>query len=167
MKIVKEGKITIDLITEGDGLGELKFGLQRSDVKLLLGAPDEKENFSYTASEEDLSESWHFEELELSLGFDQENDWRLVTIAITSTDYEFFDFTPIAMSKEEFKSKLKEKGVDDLGFDDLSSIENPSHELIFSDKLEMNFWFDQDSLSEVQWGPLFIDDETVKWPELK
>ena len=42
-------------------------------------------------------------------------------------------------------------GGEGLGFDDLSSIENPSHELIFSDKLEMNFWFDQNSLSQVQW----------------
>ncbi|MFB0960797.1 MAG: hypothetical protein QMB20_06325 [Flavobacteriales bacterium] len=167
MKVVKDGNININLIAEGEGLGELKFGLQREDVELLLGEPDEKESFSYTESEEDETESWHFDELELSLGFDKEDDWRLVTIAITSADYKFLDFTPIGLSKEEFKSKLKDKGVDDLGFDDLSSSENPSHELIFSDKLGMNFWFDEDSLSEVQWSPHFIDDDTVKWPELK
>jgi hypothetical protein len=32
MKVVKDGNININLIVEGEGLGELKFGLQREDV---------------------------------------------------------------------------------------------------------------------------------------
>ena len=47
----------------------------------------------------------------------------------------------------------------------MSTVESPTHELISSDQLGINFWFDEDTLSEVQWGPLFVDDETIKWPE--
>ena len=46
-------------------------------------------------------------------------------------------------------------------------MESPSHELLASDFLGINFWFDEDQLSEVQWGPLFVDDESIDWPELE
>ncbi len=164
---MKKDKLNINSIIEGEGLGELKFGLTREVVSSILGEPDEKEEYSYSDTEENLTENWHYDELELSLAFDQEDDWRLGTIAVASADYKFHDFNPIGLSKEELKAKLKEKGIEDLVFEDCSTIENLSHELLSSDSLSMNFWFDEDSLSEVQWAPLFEDEETIKWPELK
>jgi hypothetical protein len=65
------------------------------------------------------------------------------------------------------KNELRSKGITDLEYEDCSSEESPSHELLSSDSLGMNFWFDEDQLSEIQWGPLFVDDETIDWPELK
>jgi hypothetical protein len=162
---MKMAKYNIDTIEEGQGLGNLKFGLTRNEVESIIGEPEEKENFSFTEDEENLTESWHYDELELSLGFDQEDDWRLVTISISSENYKFRDFCPVGLSKKELKTILEEKGIDDLEFEDLSTIENPSHGLISSESLGLNFWFDDDSLNEVQWGPLFIDNETVKWPK--
>lgn len=155
----------INLIEEGQGLGVLKFGLERNAVELILGVPDEKKRYSYSKDEEDLTESWYYYSLDLFLGFDQEDDWRLVTIAITSTKYNFKGFSPIGLKKGELKSKLDTVGISDLEFEDYSSIENPSYELLSSDSLGINFWFDENRLSEVQWGPLFIDDETINWPE--
>ena len=43
--------------------------------------------------------------------------------------------------------------------------EAPSHELISSESLGINFWFDDDSVTEIQWGPYFNADESVQWPE--
>ena len=156
----------INLIEEGQGIGALKFGLKRNTVELILGMPDEKEKYSYSKDEEDLTESWHYDNLDLSLGFDEEDDWRLVTIAITSTEYNFKGFSPIGLTKDELKNKLDAIGINDLEFEDWSSIESPSHELLSLDSLGINFWFDENRLSEVQWGPLFIDDETINWPEI-
>ena len=53
-------------ITPGIGLGVLRFGMTREQIKQLLGAPDEIVN------EEADSETWHYDELDLSLNFDQE-----------------------------------------------------------------------------------------------
>ena len=43
--------------------------------------------------------------------------------------------------------------------------EAPSHELISSESLGINFWFDDDSVTEIQWGPFFNADESVQWPK--
>lgn len=160
-------KPIISEIIEGVGLGKLKFGMEMNTVQLLLGKPEEKDNYSYTEEEEeeDLTESWYYDELELSLVFDQQDAWVLSTIAITSKYYRFDEFSPIGLSKEQLTAKLKEKKVNDLELEDWSTEENPSHELLCSELLGINFWFDGDRLTEVQWGPLVLDDETIKWPE--
>jgi hypothetical protein len=84
---MKRNSLNIGSIEEGQGLGILKFGLERNTVELLLGKPDEKETYSYTADDNDLTESWRYDDLGLSLSFDKEDDWRMITIAVSSTDY--------------------------------------------------------------------------------
>lgn len=158
----------ISTIEAGQGLGDLKFGLERKDVELILGAPDEIETFSFSEDDEDdMTENWHYDALELSLSFDDSDDWRLGTISITSSQYLLKGFAPIGLSKDELESKLEALGVDDLEYDDWSPEETPVHELMASDSLGINFWFDEDKLSEVQWAPLFLDEETIIWPEIK
>lgn len=156
----------ISSIVEGEGLGQLKFGLNRKDVELILGEPNEIEKFPDTDGNKESTESWHYDDLELSLGFYEEEDWRLVTISITSKDYKFREFTLIGLSKEQLTLKLKEENISDLEFEDWTSAEGV-HELLSSETLEMNFWFEADKLLEVQWGPIFMDDETIEWPESK
>ncbi len=164
---MKPSNQNINLIIEGEGLGDLKFGLYKDDVKLILGQPNEIVEYSYTNSDEDLTESWHYDELDLSIGFDEEDDWRLVTIAISSSNFKFRDFSPIGLSKDELTKKFDELNINDLEYEDWSSEESPSHELLTSDLLGINFWFDDNQLSEVQWGPHFIDDENIKWPKIE
>ena len=152
-------------IIAGQGLGNLKFGLAREQVKQLLGEPDESETYSYTESEQDLTESWHYDELELSISFDEDEDWRLVTICISSDFYEFQHFNPVGMNKTELVAQLNKLEIRDLEYEDCSADESPNHELYSSDDLGMNFWIDEGIVTEVQWGPLLIDDENIDWPE--
>lgn len=150
-------------IKSGYGLGELKFGMTRDEVLNVLGAADEKETVSYTEEEGDQTENWHYDELELSLGFDQEDDWRLVTLSITSQDYEFNGVKIIGQTKEQLSAQLLASDVKDLEHEDMSTTESPTHELIASESLGINFWFEEDLLSEVQWGPVFNEeDETTE-----
>lgn len=161
---MKKSNPNISTIDEGQGLGVLKFGFDRKAVELILGKPDEIEDYSYQSDEEDLTENWHYDELDVSLGFDEEDDWKLTTISITSSNYIFKGIPLLGLSKEALKNELKAKGIIDLEYENLSSEELPTHELLSSDSLCINFWFDEDQVSEVQWGPLFIDDETIDWP---
>lgn len=156
---------TIKQILSGIGLGELKFGMTRDQIEAILGQPNEKEKYSYADFGDDFTENWHYDDLELSLGFDQEEDWRLVTLAVTSKDFSFDRFIPIGLTKELLGSELHNIGINDLDFEDWTTEENVSHELLSSKILGINFWFDNNSLTEVQWAPLLIDDETIKWPE--
>lgn len=163
---MEEKNLNIYQIVEGEGLGDLKFGLQKDQVVSILGEPDEKENYSHTDTEQQLTETWHYDELEISLGFDQDDNWRLGTISVTAPDFKFRDFSPTGLTKKELEQNLVAAGINDLKIEDSATVENIGHELLYSNLLGINFWFEKDSLTEVQWGPLFIDEETIQWPKL-
>ena len=152
-------------IISGVGLGELKFGSTRAQVKAILGDPDAVEKSSYSDSDEDQTESWHYDALELSMSFDADEEWRLVTLAVTSDFYEFEGVKLIGLSRAEFISTLEKMDVDDLELEDNDGDDAPVHELYSSDELGLNFWVEDDKLTEVQLSLLFIDEETIDWPE--
>ena len=107
-----------------------------------LGFPDEKDEYSYTDDNTDFTEKWHYNKLGLSLSFDEEDNWRLGCITVFSSDFLFKNFIPVGLSKNDLIEKLREIGIGDLEYEDYSFLESPSHELLFSDLLGMNSWFD-------------------------
>jgi len=151
-------------IKPGTGLGILKFGMSREQAKELLGEPDEIEKYSYTEEEEEWTEAWHYDTLELSLGFDEVDDWKLTTLSVTSKFYELKNKKLIGLNKDEIISFLEEMDIDDYELEDWSSDESPGHELIVSEDSGLNFWFDEDTLHEIEWGPIWLDDNTFRWP---
>lgn len=156
-------------ILAGEGLGRIRFGMSREEVREILGEPDEIDTFSHSENDgesDDLMESWHYDELELSASFDELEDWRLVTLAVSSPDYLFEGKSLIGLDKEELVPVLHELGLRELEYEDWSSNENADHKLISSEEAGVNFWLDEDVLSEIQWGPLFSDeDDCIEWPE--
>lgn len=149
----------------GQGLGILKFGMSRDQVKEILGEAGEMESYSYTNTENDMAETWHYDALEVSLGFDEEDDWRLVSVSVTSDYCELNGNKLIGMKKEELEEVFNQIDIKDLETEDWSSEESPNHWLITSDSSGINFWLDDDVLSEIQWNPIFIDDDTIAWPK--
>ncbi len=152
-------------ILPGIGLGGVKFGLSREEVKTLLGKPDEIERTSFPDDEDGQTETWHYDELDLSAEFEQEEDWSLTSLAITSGNYDLESKRLIGLREKALISILKELGADDLEFEKLASSENTSNKLISSDSLGMNFWLDNDELTEIQWSVLFYDEDIIDWPE--
>jgi len=152
-------------IKAGIGLGVLKFGMTREQVKLILGEPEEKDPFYYEEDGNSESESWYYDDLDLALEFDAEEKWRLITIEVNSRDYTFHKLPLIGLSKEELKVLLTNQDVTDWKDEELFIEEAPTRELISSDLLGINFWFEEGVISEIQWGPHFIDEETIKWPD--
>ncbi len=152
-------------IKAGYGLGMLKFGISRAEVEKLLGKPDEIEEHSYSDTDDDVTETWHYDELELSLEFDKEEDWKLITMSVSSEFYEFMGKSLISVSEDKLISAFEELKIEDFEEEELSPIENPSQKLISLEDLGINFWFDNDVLLEIQWCVLFIDDDTIDWPK--
>lgn len=159
-------KKDIQDIIPGAGLGGIKFGMSRTDIVDLIGAPDDKEKYAYDEEDDVETEIWHYDELELSLGFDEDEDWRLTSIAVTGAFYELDSVSLIGKEIEVVKAELQNIGIDDLELEDWSSLESPDHKLLTSEDAGMNFWFDEMILSEIQWGPLFVDDETISWEDI-
>ncbi|MEP1033239.1 hypothetical protein [Ekhidna sp.] len=151
-------------IIPGVGLGKLKFGMSREDVKAILGDPDHQDITHYGEDAADKSDAWEYHPLRLDLSFEEAEDWRLVIISVSSEDYHLKGSSLMGLDTDELMEELDMLGVKDLEIEDLSSEDHPDQKLISSEELALNFWLHQDILEEIQWGPQFIDDETIQWP---
>lgn len=142
-------------IRPGKGLGVLKFDVTKEEVLNLLGKPSEKESFNLSELENDKTEAWHYDDLYLSLSFDEENDWLLSSIAISSPDFLLDGEPLIGKSKEEILKICERKGWGEPMEDEEIQEENPENCLIHVDESGMSFWFENDELTEVQIGPSY------------
>ena len=85
-------------------------------------------------------------------------------ISVSSEDYLFKGSSLIGLSLDELMEELEILGLKDLEIEDMSTEENPDQKLISSEELALNFWLYEDILEEIQWGPQFVDDNTIRWP---
>jgi hypothetical protein len=154
-------------IIPGVGLGSLKFGMTREEVKSVVGKPDEVENlpgFEEVVNEE--LESWHYDEHEFSLVFDADYDWRLVSIAVSDPYFTFHGKAIVGMAKQDTLDFLESLEIEVSNEEDVSDAENPDLELIESDEAGIMIWFSNDEVIEVQILPDVEEDgETLVWPE--
>ncbi|MBK7807489.1 MAG: hypothetical protein WAT37_04790 [Saprospiraceae bacterium] len=160
-------KKEIKEIIPGVGLGTLKFGMTRDEVKKLVGKPDEVENLpGFEEEVNDELESWHYDEHEFSLVFDADYDWRLVSIAVSDPYFTFHGKNIIGMDKQETLDLLSNLGIEISNEEDLSDDENPNLELIESEDAGLMVWFADDEVIEIQILPDVEEDgETLIWPE--
>lgn len=157
-------KAALKDIKPGYGLGVLKFGMKRSEVKLLLGEPSFIDKYSHSDSSNDLTESWEFDALKLSISFDEEEDWKLTMISVNTNFYELEEMSLIGSSEEEVIQKLAAFDDEELYLEDCSEQDEENHKVIEVENKSINFWFIDGVLDEIQWSPFFIDDDTIHWP---
>ncbi len=158
-------------IKVGVGLGLIKFGWSKEKLIELLGEPDEKESVGYPVSEDEelFTESWHYDDPEISVSFDEDFDgsWRLGTIAVSSEEFTFNGQTVVGLDKTKFEKMIPAFGLGEFITEDLSTDESPNIKLISFEENSINFWFEADVLTEVQWGPLFDEEEENPiWPDM-
>lgn len=153
-------------IIPGVGLGAIKFGMTRDEVKKIAGKPDDVENLpGFEEEVNDELESWHYDEHEFSLVFDADYDWRLVSIAVSDPFFTFHGKSIVGMEKQEVLDLFAEHTIEISNVEDVSDEENPDLELIESDDEGMMVWFENDEVIEVQILPDVEEDgETLVWP---
>jgi len=151
-------------IKPGYGLGVLKFGMSRAEVKLMLGEPSFIDKYSHSDSANDLTESWEYDQLELSLSFDEEENWKLTMISITADFYELGGKSFVGLPEDKLVEELNQLEFKDLDLEDCSEQDGQNHKVIEIEDKSINFWFIDGVLDEIQWSPFFIDDDTIDWP---
>lgn len=144
-------------ILPGQGIGEIKFGSSFQQVKKILGEPDEMEE----SEEPEKLKYYHYDELALSLSFDGYEDWRLTTIVGAHESLKLYGYDIFGLSPDELYKVLKNKGSKNIS---RQKDESQNSETIESEDFEMMFWFEKGELMEVQWGPLFSDEDAIAWP---
>lgn len=150
----------------GSGLGTLKFGMTREEVKAALGEPNEIENYNPLEEDEGQSEAWHYDEMELSANFDEEDNFKLTSLAVSSPDYLFEGVNLIGLSQEEVMQQIEMMDLGEVEMEDVAEEEVAQQMVCSIAEVSLNLWFEERQLSEIQWGPYWDEDEECYiWPE--
>ncbi len=144
----------------GKGLNDVLFGITRETLKKKYGEPTEVDRYDAGEDDEYLTEAWHYDELEISASFDEEDDWRLTTISTSSPTAKLNGKPIIGLTMPQLQEIIEPL---DLGTVEIEEMEDDQTLLSVVDS-SINFWFEFEKLSEVQWGVLWKDEDTPKWP---
>lgn len=148
----------------GTGLGDIKFGITREELKTIAGDPTEVDTFNASGEEDGyLTESWHYDEHEFSVSFDEEDNWRLTTISTSSPECDYKGLKLIGKGLDHVLALLENENLGENELEDLSD-ENINQKLVCLLPSSLNLWFENDDLTEIQWGVLWSDEDTPKWP---
>ncbi len=151
--------MTLDyIIKPGIGMGPLKFGMYRNQVQDILGVPDEIEQNNDEGDEIDVT--WYYDNLDLVLYFDEEDDYRLSNIEIDNQEVILFGSKLSSINLAQATQLLSENGIRD-------SAQEPLEEetVLTSEQSGIDIYFEEGHFNSVQISPLFQDEDTVNWPD--
>ena len=144
--------MSLDLVTvlPNEGLGDLKFGMTRKEVKALIGEPDEIENSPFYEDEESV-EMWHYDKHDFSIVFENDPKSTLEYIATSSPD--------TILCGEKLINKTYDEVLKFLEKTDCGKYEKEEFEeggdmvtLLYFNENQVNLWFDDGILTEIQWN---------------
>jgi hypothetical protein len=156
MEVVKSKLMEMKNINIGVGLGSLKFGIYTIDVEEELGNPSEAEK------NEDEGENWHYDDYDMSMSFDE--DSRLVTIAVSDESYLLEGVSLIGKDVEFVEEQVKSMNLGEAFHEEMSEGEDGGISVLGFEDSSMNLWFEDGILTEIQFWPLFKDEDTIVWP---
>ena len=139
------------------GYGPIKLGMEQAKVESIMGQPDEIEN-------EDGILNWHYDMEEVSLSFDGEADWRLVTIATSNAEAEIGGIKLIGKDEQSVLIALEAIQMKSNDVEELED-EGDQIKILSFEKESINLWFINNVLSEIQMWPQLGAEDTVIWPE--
>ena len=138
----------------GVGINEFRFGITRDTLRDKAGAPDEIEENEEPDDLVGKIEVWHYDEFDLSAEFIEGNDWRLSTIAINSEECTLEGVTLIGKKLNEVKNLLETLKLGEYEAEKLNLEEN--HDIVMLSVFDqgIDFWFEDDILTEIQLIPV-------------
>jgi hypothetical protein len=149
----------------GIGLGDIRFGITKEELIKIAGEPTEKDIYNASGEEDGyLTESWHYDEAEFSVSFDEEDNYRLTTISTSSPDCMLNGVHVVGKGMDHIMALLKDEKLDEPEMEDLSD-QSIDQKLLCFLASSLNLWFEDDNLTEVQWGVLWSDEDTPSWPK--
>jgi len=141
------------------GIGDLRFGATRDEVRTIAGEPSE----IVPSDEESGSELWVYENAAVALSFASEENLRLVSCETFSAKSTFNGEPLVGLDREAAEAALERAGADEglfLADDD----EEDGSGQIAVPRLGLSLWFEGGAVESVGWGVLLDDDDKVLWP---
>ncbi|MBN2165092.1 MAG: hypothetical protein JW717_02330 [Marinilabiliaceae bacterium] len=147
----------------GIGFSEVKFGMSEKEVVELLDQPDETEEMRFEDGAKAII--YYYDDLGISLSFESEEDYRLMEIAFEDGDFAIKDILKIGVKKDELPAIIKKLGLSTPEVENLASEGFPDRDIMSFDDENLNIWLEDDEVVSLQIGPLWVDDDTISWPE--
>jgi hypothetical protein len=145
----------------GRGLDQVLFGKSREEVEKILGVASEKESLFLDEEENNELDTWHYDNVDVSLGFEEEEDYKLVTISVGNSEVTLYDKPVLGLSKEEFSELLISNGNEKP---EIEALDIDGNIGVFIDNYHCKFWLEDNQIIEFEFGPFFKDDDSYEWP---
>jgi len=152
-------KETSKIILPGEGLGRIQFGMSREVVRKIAGNPDEIESYQQSGTESNKAEAWHYDEAEISFAFEEFNQWKLTSIAISSDEYSLQDKRLIGMTWQEVIPLLGKMDLGEINYENFTDEDEPDVKLITIENAGLNLWFENNRLTEIQYSQLWEEKD--------
>lgn len=143
----------------GEGFGDLRFGMTRAEVKKVVGDPDEIEEIPFSEDEGDTIETWHYDAHDFSLSFEKSMDNRLASIATSSPDAKLNGELLVDKIKADVMTAMKKMDIGEFEEEVIEEDPDTKVTLVSFFEAGLNLWFENDYLTEVQWGLLEDEDD--------
>lgn len=143
-------------ITLKEGIGQLLFGMSSEEVIKLLGEPDEQEVVE-DEDDEIGGTSFHYDGLGFSLSFEQGDVLTLTNMSTTNKKYRVRKTELIGMAYDNFIDIEDDLELGPMVYDNITEEGGPKQVVLEFAENGVSFWFDDDVLTEIQWGPVWSD----------
>ena len=137
-----------------EGLGDVKFLSTVDEFISMIGQPDDDELIQEKISKYN-SRILHYDSLELSASFDEENNWKLSSITVNSDAFHINDIYLFNSSKIDFLKKIEPLDLGTYEID-VYNEEDYSSTTYYFKLSNISFWFENDALQKIQWGIIHV-----------
>lgn len=149
----------VDTICLSRGVGDLFFGMKKTEIVDALG--DEYSEETYEFGDVELE----YTQLGLCFTLWEDSEFRLGMIASERTTAVLFGEQLVGRNKKDVKGFIEEKLHCRISEEDGCEHEDGSiQEWIEVEESNVSFWFQDDSLYSIDWTCAWIDSDTPKWP---
>lgn len=137
--------------------------MSMKELQKELGKPDDIEEYTY--SKDEISKTFYYDELGLDFTFESQDNDRLSYISVSSEEFHIANKIRVGTSRESVVQFISELKLSDPEIEDASSVDLPTHELFLFEDENLHLWFDNNEITEIQFGPFWEDSKTVIWEE--
>ena len=147
----------------GKGFDNIKLGMTIPEIEKILGEPGDKEEYKHENGDE--SKTYYYYKYGFDLTFESIDEFRLSYISADSEEFHLKKEIVVGKTKDEILKCLETLKLSKPEIEEVVDDEIPNHELMSFDEENLNLWFVNGFLDEIQIGPFWKDDDSPVWPE--
>lgn len=156
--MIKETEIKL-----GIGMDQIKFGFSTAKIEDILGEPDLIDKYEHEDGERTIT--YFYYEFGIDLNFDSEDNYKLSAISIVNPEFHYKNVIKVGISRDEALDQAENIGLSEPEDVAVATEEFPTHSLLAFEKENLNLWFDEGKVSEIEFGPFWKDENSYIWPE--